>query len=222
MPEKRTEIIVDYYSDILCVWAWIAQARLDELSKQWGTQVDVRHHFVDIFGDSHTKILKQWGEEAGFQKFGEHVRHSAEPFDMALVHPAVWASTRPSSSAQSHLMLKAVALTHSESVVAAMALSIRRAFFCEAADVSDMDLLLELAEKQGLDSAVLSQYLRNGKAIAALSTDQRQANELGVRGSPTWILNNGRQVLYGNVGYRVLNANIEELLNHPHEEASWC
>ncbi len=222
MTEKETEIIVDYYSDILCVWAWIAQARLDELSKQWGTQVMVRHHYVDIFGDCHTKIPKQWGEANGFLKFGEHVRQSAEPFDMASVHSDVWSSTRPSSSAQSHLLLKAVAVTNSEAMVAEMALSIRRAFFCQAADVSDMGLLLELADQQGLDSALLSQSLRDGRAIAALSTDQRQANELGVRGSPTWILNNGRQILYGNVGYRVLNANIEELLKHPSEEASWC
>jgi CubicO group peptidase (beta-lactamase class C family) len=43
-----------------------------------------------------------------------------------------------------------------------------------------------------------------------------------VRGSPTWVLNEGRQVIYGNVGYRVLNANVEELINRPIEEASWC
>ena len=29
-------------------------------------------------------------------------------------------------------------------------------------------------------------------------------------------------VLFGNVGYRILSANIEELLKHPGAEASWC
>lgn len=32
----------------------------------------------------------------------------------------------------------------------------------------------------------------------------------------------GRQVLYGNVGYRILNAHIEELAKTPTLEASWC
>ena len=64
--------------------------------------------------------------------------------------------------------------------------------------------------------------LQNGSAMAALSGDLRSAQELAVKGSPTWVLNDGRQILYGNVGYRILGANIEELLKHPAAEASWC
>ena len=26
---------VDYYTDVLCVWAWIAQHRIDEIEKEW-------------------------------------------------------------------------------------------------------------------------------------------------------------------------------------------
>jgi hypothetical protein len=35
-------------------------------------------------------------------------------------------------------------------------------------------------------------------------------------------MDGGRQILYGNVGYRVLHSNIEQLLKHPQDEASWC
>lgn len=222
MSASNSEIIVDYYSDVLCVWAWIAQARLDELEQQWGSKICVRHHFVDIFGDCHNKIPTQWGERDGYEKFGEHVRHSAQPFDAAIVHPDVWKVTRPTSSAQSHLLLRAVGLIGSEQQLVATALGIRKAFFCDGVDISDMELLLRLADAQGLDRGELTACLNDGRAIAALSTDQKRASELGVRGSPTWILNGGRQVLYGNVGYRILNANIEELLKHPADEASWC
>ena len=58
--------------------------------------------------------------------------------------------------------------------------------------------------------------------MASLSADLQNARELGIRGSPTWVLNEGRQILYGNVGYRILNANIEEMLKRPRSEASWC
>ena len=46
--------------------------------------------------------------------------------------------------------------------------------------------------------------------------------EFNIDGSPTYILNEGRQKLYGNVGYRVIEANIQELLADPGERASWC
>ena len=28
-------ITIDYYTDILCVWAWISQPRLNELNEKW-------------------------------------------------------------------------------------------------------------------------------------------------------------------------------------------
>jgi len=222
MQEKSSPIIIDYYSDVLCVWAWIAQPRLEELSRQWGSQVLVRHHFVDIFGDCSKKIPDSWGKQDGFEKFAEHVRHSAEPFADATVHPKIWRETQPSSSAQAHLLLRAVGLVASEDTFAATALRIRQAFFCDAQDISDMEILLAIAQREGVELEAISRCFRDGSAMAALSSDLRTASETGVRGSPTWILNNGRQVLYGNVGYRVLSANIEELLKHPGDEASWC
>ena len=48
----------------------------------------------------------------------------------------------------------------------------------------------------------------------------QQAKTLGLKGSPSYIIDNGRQILYGNVGYRVLLANIEALLNKLKSEAS--
>ena len=35
-------------------------------------------------------------------------------------------------------------------------------------------------------------------------------------------LNEGRQLLAGNVGYRVIEANIRELLDTPGDQQSWC
>jgi hypothetical protein len=35
-------------------------------------------------------------------------------------------------------------------------------------------------------------------------------------------MNEGRQKLYGNVGYRILDANVRELWERPQAQASWC
>jgi len=36
------------------------------------------------------------------------------------------------------------------------------------------------------------------------------------------LLNEGRQKLYGNVGYRIIEANVQEILHQPGNQASWC
>ena len=215
-------IQIDYFTDVLCIWAWIAQARLDEVNRQWEEKISISHRFVDIFGDCFNKIPAKWGAKDGFQKFGAHVAEAAAKFDHCEINPDIWTRVQPRTSMQAHLVLKAVESLAGGEAAADMALRIRRAFFVEALDIADLDVLLELAEEASHDRGSLRESFRDGSAIAMLSTDLRNAADQGVRGSPTWVLNDGRQLLYGNVGYRILNANIEELMKHPEAEASWC
>ena len=222
MTDHTPTIVIDYYTDVLCVWAWIAQPRLEELNRQWSGRITIRHRYVDIFGDSHNKIQSRWGSENGFEKFGAHVTQSAASVDGITTHPDLWTRIRPRSSMPAHLLLKAVEQVADQEQFEVMAQRIRQAFFAEAQDIGDLALLLDLAAREKLDPVALRNTLENGSAMAALSNDQRSANELGVKGSPTWVLNEGRQILYGNVGYRILSANIEELAKHPKAEASWC
>ena len=44
----------------------------------------------------------------------------------------------------------------------------------------------------------------------------------GIQASPTLLLNEGRQRLGGNVGYRIIEANVRELLEGAPGQASWC
>jgi len=222
MDEGESPIVIDYYSDVLCIWAWIAQPRLEELERQWGGQVAVRYRYVDIFGDTREKIPLQWGGSDGYEKFHSHVASAAEPFDHITIHPKIWTEVRPHSSASAHLALKAVGLSAGQGEMAVMAKATRQAFFADGRDIGSMPELLDIADELNLNTPGIRASLEDGSAIAALSSDQRGALDKGVKGSPTWVLNEGRQLLYGNVGYRILSANIEELLNNPADEASWC
>lgn len=222
MSKEHQKIVIDYYSDVLCVWAWIAQPRLEQLETEWGSAILVRHRFVDVFGDAHGKIRKQWGEQEAFTRFGKHVRESAAGHAHTQLHADLWTRVRPYTSQQAHLLLKAASLVAGAEAGRQLARTLREAFFCQGADIGDLDQLLDIAASCKIPGAALQGALRSGEAMAALSSDQRSAQELGVRGSPTWVLNDGRQMLYGNVGYRILQANIEELLRQPAGEASWC
>lgn len=213
---------IDYYSDVLCVWAWISQRRLQELSEEWQDKIDVHFHFLNLFGDVHSRINEKWADKGLFKGFGEHILDAVKPFDNAPVDPQVWQNCQPKTSSNAHLILKAVDLCYSSKEVANMAFQFQSAFFQRSEDVSEMSVLFDILESQSLSSSNIRQKLDNGTAMAALIRDYQLAKDLNVKGSPTWIMNNGRQELFGNVGYRILTANIKEVLEKPSHQASCC
>ena len=215
-------LIINYYTDMLCVWAWIAQRRIEELESQWGAKIELRHHPVNVFGDTQAKMARQWADRGGFDGFADHVQTSANRYEEAPVHPDLWRSVRPTTSATAHLMLQAIQLVTSTETMVDLANRFRHAFFVDAVDISNTEALLAIAAERGIPRQELVAVLASGQALAALITDYTQTEQQGIKGSPSWVMNEGRQILYGNVGYRILHANVEELLNYPEQEASWC
>jgi predicted DsbA family dithiol-disulfide isomerase len=216
-------IKVDYYTDILCVWAWIAQRRQDELEQQFGDDIEFCYRFVNVFGNTSIRIGEGWAEKGGYEGFGKYVIKSAAPYEDAPVSERIWKEVRPLSSTPAHLFLKATAIAYSPATEESLAKTIRLRFFTgESADVGNREVLQDIANEQGLDSGLICSSIDSGAAAAELMTDYQLARDQGIKGSPSWVLDGGRQILYGNVGYRVIRANAVELLRHPKEEASWC
>ena len=147
---------------------------------------------------------------------------SAAAYETAPVHPDLWRTVRPTTSATAHLVLKAAGISASPEAATGLAAAFRHAFFIEARDVSQLQVLMKVAESAGLNAEAINEALISGRAMAALLSDYSHCESQGIKGSPSWVMNNGRQVLYGNLGYRILHANVEELLRNPEQEASWC
>jgi len=210
------------YSDALCVWAYIAQARIDEVGRRFADRVAIRYRFCSVFGDTRQKIGEGWADRGGYAAYGQHVREMAAPFDHARIHPELWERNAPPSSMPAHLVLKAVQRVD-ETLCEPALRELRRAFFERNLDVARRDVLEGCIEAAGIPAAAVRAELESGRAHADLEADLRDREALMVQGSPTFILNDGRQKLYGNVGYRVLEANIQELLETPAAgAASWC
>jgi predicted DsbA family dithiol-disulfide isomerase len=99
---------------------------------------------------------------------------------------------------------------------------IRLSFFKEARDISQRSVLMGIVEQFEIPPAAIEEQLSNGKAMATLCRDIELKDTHKLEGSPTYLLNDGRQKLYGNVGYRIIEANVLELLEKPEDQASWC
>lgn len=218
----KSPLVIDYYTDVLCVWAWIAQRRIDELNNQLGDSIEIRYHYMDIFGDVHNKINTQWLEKGKFQGFAKHVLNAASDYEDAPVNAEIWQYAKPTTSATAHQYLKAVELAYDQDKSIEIALQFRKAFFVDALDIANTEVLNTLLEQAGLDIGIINNTLSDGSALAALMNNYQTAKQLALKGSPSYIIDNGRQTLFGNVGFRVLLANVEERLKRPSNEASWC
>lgn len=214
-------IEISYFSDLLCIWAWFEEPRLNSVRAHFGDRVTIVPRFCSVFGDTARKIPAAWGDKGGYDGFNAHLMHAAASFPEIPVNPDIWRSVRPASSLSPQLMVKAVALAGGDSVAATLAL--RTAFFVEARDIADSAVQRDVLAGIGVNLDAVAAPLASGAAHAALASDYKDAEALGVQGSPTLILNDGRQKLFGNIGYRIVEANIEELLRTPDpDQASWC
>ncbi len=235
MNEIR-KVKVIYFTDVLCIWAYLAQIRIDELKTKFGSCIDLQNHFISIFGSVESKMTQSWKQKGGVSAYSEHVRNIALGFDHIEVHPEIWIRNTPVTSASCHLFLKAIQILEArgdltgitapndcgKSVFELAVWELRLAFFRDLIDISSIREQMEIAKRLGLPLQEIDNLINNGTAFAALDDDLQLKEKYSVTGSPTLVLNNGRQIIYGNVGYRVIEANIQELLNQPENQASWC
>ncbi len=228
------KVIIDHFSDVLCVWAYTAQIRLDELKHEFAEQIQINYHFMPVFGVVDKRVGKTWKDKDGYAGFGQHVRQVCQQFPHVRVCNDLWRGDPPKSSASPHLFLKAVQLLEHRGAISnkaqhagrtpfeEMAWQLRLAFFLENKNIAHQEIQIDLAKKIDLPIGPLIASLQDGSAIAELCRDIELVDEYQVSGSPSYVLNEGRQKLYGNVGYKVIAANVHEIMAQPGHQASWC
>jgi predicted DsbA family dithiol-disulfide isomerase len=228
-----SRITVTYFSDVLCVWAYVAQARIDAIKRTFPGEVRLDYRFCSVFGDTRVKIGEGWRDRDGFAGYGRHVAGVVQKFEHVALNPQAWTSVQPTSSVSPHLFLSAVlewertrlpAVAEPEPLIFESVMwALRRGFFQDGLDISQQHVQRELARPFGVDLSAVGQVIEDGSAFARLSSDYQSADRMRIEGSPTFVLNEGRQKLFGNVGFRVIEANIKEVLRDPNQDqASWC
>ena len=222
---NRVSIV--HFSDVLCIWAYIAQVRIDELQAEFKDQVDLDLHYMPLFADTASLINNNFAE-AGHNGINQAAQKVSAGFDHVDIHPELWLNDAPTSSSNAHLFLKAIQLLDqaaddsSANRAAAAAWQFRLAFFRDGLNIAKRSVLNDLVNDLQLPVDAINEKLENGEAHAALNRDFVLQQKHQVTGSPTLVFNEGRQTIFGNVGYRVIEANVRELLHQPDPQCSWC
>ena len=233
---QSSRIRIHYFTDVLCVWAYLAQIRLDELIKNYSSEIEISYNFMPVFGCTKNRIGAGWKDKGGFKGFSKHTHEVCEAYPHINLHKDIWAVNTPKTSTTSHLFIKAVRCLVDNEIISnepraefeqrtifeEFIWEVRLAFFRDLKDISQMGILMEVAKSMNLPTDKIQDVLDDGSALAEFSRDIELRDEFGIEGSPTYLLNEGRQKLYGNVGYRIIEANLLEVMKDPDLEASWC
>jgi predicted DsbA family dithiol-disulfide isomerase len=221
------QVKISYFTDALCVWAYVSQIRMDELKANFKDAVQLDSRYFHVFGNVANKMDTTWRERGGVPAYRRHVREVVEKFGHVSLNEKTWKTDVPRSSMPAHLFLCAIRCVELSGKCRSSsddraAWAVREAFFRQGRDVSNKRVLLEIAESIGLSASEIENAIATGAAHAALSEDLELARTQSINASPTLLFNEGRQRLTGNVGYRIIEANIRELLEGASDQLSWC
>lgn len=100
--------------------------------------------------------------------------------------------------------------------------ALRERFFVGEANIALRRVQLEVAEELALPRAPIEQRLDDGSALAAVWEDHTEKERLRIQGSPTYVFDGGRAMLYGNFDYGILRSTVEELVRGAGPGGSAC
>lgn len=211
------QIEFEYWSDPLCIWAYVAQSKLEAVLELHGERLAPRYRVVPVFGSIPQRFATGSWSEAGPQGRAEATRRVAQQHQQENVDGACWLHDSPASSWSSGAALALVHhMVEEQTISRAQAeryqWRMRQRFFEENQNVARRSVQLELAEETDVSRHELERRLNDGEGLAALWEDHARGEKLGLRGSPTFVFDGGRAMLYGNFSEAVLNATVDELV----------
>lgn len=221
------KLTFQYWSDPMCIWAFVGQSKLDRVLEEWGDRIEVDYRIVPVFGSVSKRFEEGSWAEGGRAGRRETTCGIASEHGIEGVSGDVWVESEPHSSWACGTAAKAVFMMEEEGDAhpgagADYLLEMRDHFYRRNRNICRRDEQLAVAERVGVDADGLQRRLDDGSALAAVCEDDNERDELGVRGSPTYVFEGGRAVLYGNFPFSVLHAVVEELLEGLEMGGSAC
>lgn len=194
----RTGLTVDVLFDTVCPWCFIGKRRFEQalaLRPQITPQVRWRPFMLnpDMPAEGMDRLVyleRKMGSRHRVRRMLEAVdgagRSVGLRFDLNRIQVTP-------NTMQSHRLVRHAAGhgLQSQTVEAVLA-----AYFQQGRDIGDLEVLVELAERVGLDPDAARRYLLSGRDAATIQQENARAHRLGVNGAPCFIFN-GEHALAG-------------------------
>ena len=174
-----------YFADPMCSWCWGFSPTIEAIAAEYGASLPIRV----IVGGLRPGTTKAMDAAARATSRGHWERvheASGQPFDFAFFDRKHFVyDTEPAARAV------VVMRGRDEALALPFHARVQRAFYAENRDVTDADVLAELAAEFGYTAAAFGEAFDSDRAREETQGDFRIAQSTGITGFPTLIAGYG-------------------------------
>jgi predicted DsbA family dithiol-disulfide isomerase len=179
-------VLLEVWSDFLCPWCYVGAIRIKDLQQHYGEQILVTWKSYLLRPKARAKSVDQ------FRDYTRRWVHTAGP---GAVEPRavynVWANESPPTHSVPSAIAGKVALSFGPDAFDTFHMALMRAYFTDTRDISDKEVILDVAQQCGLDAGKFDALLTSeGARLQQLVFEEMaEGVELGVHAAPTVLLN---------------------------------
>lgn len=181
---------VDIWSDVICPWCYVGKARFEKALDSFAhrDEVEVVYHSFEL-DPSAPRGQRESNLAMLGKKFGkspaEALAMDGQVGSLARAEGLGFDSARPvGNTFDIHRVLH---LGLDRGVQHALLGAVNEAYFAQARDVFDRDVLAEVAAGAGLDSAEVGKVFDGDDYTEEVRQDELQARQIGISGVPFFV-----------------------------------
>lgn len=181
---------VDVWSDVVCPWCYVGKARFEKALSGFGHRGEVEVVFrsfeldPDRPRDQRETVLSMLGQKYGMAE-DQALAADARVAGLARAEGLGFDSNRPVGNTFD--IHRVIHLGLEKGVQPEVITAINEAYFAQARQVFDRDVITEVAAGSGLDSGAVGEVLDGDAYADAVRQDELLARELGISGVPFFV-----------------------------------
>lgn len=181
---------VDIISDPICPWCYIGKTQLDRaLEAEPEHPFEIEWHPFQLNPDMPAEGMdrraylegKFGGKERAVQVYSqidEHAKSIGLNLDLGAIK-------RTPNTIDAHRLIHWAGIEQRQSMVAA---ALFRAYFKEGRDISDSEVLADIADSSGMDAGLVQRLLATDEDVAGIREKDTSFRKMGVSSVPTFII----------------------------------
>lgn len=188
MSNQGAAILIDIYSDVICPWCYVGKRRLERALQQVGDGVNVKVSWRPFQlnptmpqqgMDRMVYLEAKFGSLAVFDEMEQRLLEAGREEQIPFAFQKI--ARTPNTFLAHRLIWYAGVQDHQDAVVE----QLFKGYFEEGLDIGSSSVLIELAERTGLNAA---SYLENAEGLVEVKTEEAEGHKLGIRAVPYFVL----------------------------------